>query len=166
MKKGLIFAIIFQICVLFSILIKANLPLFLGDEIKLNAKGVDPRDMFLGNYVRLMYDFNRFKSEIKYLRGEAVYQVLKEQNGIFIKDKISKTKPKNGIFLKGIITYSYKANFKDKLYSNGVEFGIENYYTTAKNARILEKKLMQYDAIVSIKTFHNQSRIIGIKINE
>lgn len=165
MKKGLIFAIIFQICVLFSILIKANLPLFLGNEIKLSAKGVDPRDMFLGNYVNLEYDFNLINTEKMYKKNQIIYLSLKEKNGLYEKDKINEIKPENGIFLQGKIISSKNTKNK-KIFSTRIKFGIEKYYTTAKNARVLEKKLLQYDAIVSAKIFSNQARIIDIKINE
>lgn len=165
MKKGLIFAIIFQICVLFSILIKANLPLFLGNEIKLSAKGVDPRDMFLGNYVNLEYDFNLINTDKMYKKNQIIYLSLKEKNGLYEKDKINEIKPENGIFLQGKIISSKNTKNK-KIFSTRIKFGIEKYYTTAKNARVLEKKLLQHDAIVSAKIFSNQARIIDIKINE
>lgn len=165
MKKGLFFAIIFQTLVLFSLLLFAYLPLYFGKEIRLNASGVDPRDIFLGNFVALRYEFNVIKSDEKYKQNEILYLSLKKENGIFKKDKISKNKPKNGIFLQGRVKSSFKRNINDKRYESFVEFGIEKYFTTQENAENLQKQLLEKNATITLKLLNTNARVVNLKVN-
>lgn len=165
MKKGLFFAIIFQTLVLFSLLLFAYLPLYFGKEIRLKASGVDPRDIFLGNFVALRYEFNVIKSDEKYKQNEILYLSLKKENGIFKKDKISKNKPKNGIFLQGRVKSSFKRNINDKRYESFVEFGIEKYFTTQENAENLQKQLLEKNATITLKLLNTNARVVNLKVN-
>lgn len=165
MKKGLFFAIIFQTLVLFSLLLFAYLPLYFGKEIRLKASGVDPRDIFLGNFVALRYEFNVIKSDEKYKQNEILYLSLKKENGIFKKDKISKNKPKNGIFLQGRVKSSFKRNINDKKYESFVEFGIEKYFTTQENAENLQKQLLEKNATITLKLLNTNARVVNLKVN-
>lgn len=164
MKKGLFFAIIFQISVLSSLLLFAYLPLYFGKEIKMKAQGVDPRDMFLGNYVALRYDINTIISETKYKENQIIYISLKKENDLYIKDKISLEKPKSGDFIKGRVAYSHMSE-KENIYKNHLKFGIEKYFTTKENARILEKKLIDKNATITLRILNANARIDGLLVD-
>lgn len=157
-------AIIFQILVLFSLLLFAYLPLYFGKEIKLEASGIDPRDVFLGNYISLRYDFNVIKSDDKYKENEILYLRLKEENGIYKKDEIQRKKPKNGVFIKGRVKSSRKIK-SEKVYRTFIEFGIEKYFSTKENAEKLQEQLLENNATITLKILNSNARIVKFEVN-
>ncbi len=162
MKKPLILAIILQILVLISMLFFAYAPVKFGEEIKVKATGYDPRDLLLGNYTSLRYeDLNAFKSKKAFRRNEQIYLSLEKKGSFYAGKSLSKEKPKNGIYLKGRVRYSSQKKDGYKVY---LKFGIERYYSTAKNSKNLEKKLRKKKAIVTLGVLNSLARIKDIKV--
>lgn len=54
--KFLVFAFVAQFALIALVFFNAYLPILFGDEVKLRARGYDPRDILSGNFVRLDYD--------------------------------------------------------------------------------------------------------------
>lgn len=162
MKKKLLFiAIIFQILILISLVLYAYIPFFYGKEIQVVARGYDPRDIFLGNYVSLRYDFNEISENKTFKMNEKVYVVLKEHNGIYSlkNNSITNKKPKNEVFLAGNVRNTYQ----NKIH---IYFGVEKYYTTKENAIKLQKELRKNKAIVTLSVLNGIARIKNIRINK
>ena len=154
----IITAIVFQVCVLAGMLIKANLPLWTGQEIRVKVIPSDPRSLFRGNYVRLKYDFSRIPSRYplhrkKLRKGEIVYISLRQDsNGLYELSRASLKRPSSGIFLRGRIRFhgsrtTLSGDTVNDLYS--VRFGIEAFFTPKNKALQMEESL-QKDGGVAI----------------
>ncbi len=162
MKKPLIFAFIFQILILISMLFFAYAPLKLGEMIKVQATGYDPRDLLLGNYSNLRYEHISSIFTKEYFKNkEQIYLSLQKQGSFYIGKTLSREKPNSGLFLKGRVDYSYQ---KDDGYKTHLIFGIEKYYSTAKNSKNLEKKLRKQKAIVTLGVLNGLVRIKSVEI--
>lgn len=138
---ALAIAIALQGVVLAGMLVKASMPLWTGEEIRVKTVPVDPRSMFRGNYARLNYDISQvpasaLQSDIKIRIGEVVYVSLKpDDEQLYTLASASLQKPPNGIFLRGRITNGYSPY--------RVKYGIEAFFAPKKKALRLEKDLQQ-----------------------
>ncbi|AQW86127.1 putative protein (GDYXXLXY domain) [Campylobacter pinnipediorum subsp. caledonicus] len=143
-NKFIVFAALLQPVLLLLMVFYAFVPLYFGKEIIMQVHGYDPMDPFRGNYVNLRYDFN----DINNIKKSKNYTILEEKNNIYYTKKITDKKPKSGIYIQGI-------------YNN---FGIQKYFTTEKNAIILQNKLSDpdYKAYAKIKIFKGNARIVEI----
>lgn len=164
MKKSLVFVIIFQALVLLSLLLYAYLPLYFGKEIQIRASGYDPRDPFLGSFTALTYDIGSLYTQKAYEKNHTIFLSLKKDKTIYVADTISKTKPSQGLFLKGRVRFSYKEKGETR-YKTFLKFGIERYFSTRKKAKILENKLRDINATVTIKVLFGIPRIQSIQID-
>lgn len=136
---GLGLAVIAQLCVLVGMVVKAAMPLWVGDEILVKTVPVDPRSLFRGNYARLNYEIGRLPesalSDYPTLRkGEVVYISLRQgEDGLFHYADASLNTPATGVFLRGRIT--------DSSPSYRVKYGIEAYFAPKEKALKLEHDL-------------------------
>lgn len=162
MKKSLIFAIFLQILVFFAFLFYALFPIILGEKITLKISGFDPRDILLGNYIYLKFDdLSDIPNTLNFKKDEEIYFSLKDEKGIFKPKNISKTKPKNGIFIKGKIERIY---FKNKKSFVNIRFGIEKFYKDKKTALKFQKTLNNNSALANIYIYKGIPRIQSLKI--
>ena len=58
LRLALLAALTLQVAILAGVFVNGFYPLWLGKEIRLETRPVDPRDLFRGNYARLGYDFS------------------------------------------------------------------------------------------------------------
>ncbi|MBU3068823.1 GDYXXLXY domain-containing protein [Aestuariicella sp. G3-2] len=139
--KGLGLAVILQLCLLVGMVVKAAMPLWTGQEIRVKTIPIDPRSMFRGNYARLNYEIGqlpgRALSEFPSLRkGEVVYISLQTgDDGLFHYADASLTKPEAGVFLRGRTTNSVPPY--------RVKYGIEAYFAPKEKALKLERELRE-----------------------
>ncbi|WP_444946522.1 GDYXXLXY domain-containing protein [Microbulbifer sp. VTAC004] len=150
MKRGVFFALVAAIAVQFLILaglyVKAQVPLWSGEPIRVKTIPVDPRSMFRGNYARLNYGFSEIKKSAlsagrQVRQGEVVYVSLKKSpSGLYEFSSASFDKPDEGIFLRGRISNTRPWGNDD---SYRVKFGIEAYFAPKKKALQLEKDLRE-----------------------
>ncbi len=160
MKKGILYAIAFQVAVLLSMLVFAYAPLYFGDKIVLKASGYDPRDLLLGNYTRLRYDgVSRVKSPVGYKSDEQIYLSLVKKGEFYVGDKLSLKKPKKGLYLKGRVDYSSSSNYDTRL-----RFGIEKYFLPKKKALKLERDLRKTKAKVTLGVLFGNARIESVEL--
>lgn len=150
-NKKFILAILFQITVIFIIIIFKVLTLNRGAEILLRVNPAEPRNPLRGDYIILKYDISDIPqsyftySPIKI--GDNVFMPLIKRDGYFVlNNKASKNKPKNGIFIKGWVKETETENktdcflTKDCLYSSynnsfvKIIYGIEEYYVPENKA--------------------------------
>ncbi|GAB3096709.1 GDYXXLXY domain-containing protein [Aestuariicella hydrocarbonica] len=136
---GLGLAVIVQVCVLVGMVVKAAMPLWVGDEIRVQTVPVDPRSLFRGNYARLNYEIGRLPESAltdypRLRKGEVVYISLRQgDDGLFHYADASLNTPAAGVFLRGRITDS------SPVYR--VKYGIEAYFAPKKKALKLEHDL-------------------------
>ncbi|WP_444921794.1 GDYXXLXY domain-containing protein [Microbulbifer sp. CnH-101-G] len=148
MKKGLTYALGVAIATQFFILVgmyvKAQMPLWTGELVRVKAIPVDPRSLFRGNYAQLNYDFSRVaKSALagdrRVREGEVVYVSLKKApSGLYEFSGASLDKPSEGVFLKGRVVG--RNAWRAKLFYR-VKYGIEAYFAPKAKALQLEREL-------------------------
>jgi uncharacterized membrane-anchored protein len=144
-KTGLIAAIAFQCLVLSGMVIKAALPLWTGQEIKVNTVPVDPRSLFRGNYARLRYEFNEvsgryFKDEGELRVGDVVYITLESnEENLYEFADAHLEKPKAPVFLRGRIASQRFGDKDDASYQ--IRYGIDAFFAPKEKALSLEKDL-------------------------
>jgi uncharacterized membrane-anchored protein len=139
---ALLVATLIQILVLGGMYVSASMPLWVGQEVWLETRPVDPRSLFRGNYARLSYDISTISStEINdpgVLRhGEVIYVSLKEEDAsIWTFASASLEMPSSGVFIRGRI--QYPTNQSETLQVN---YGIEAFFAPKDKAIALEKDL-------------------------
>jgi uncharacterized membrane-anchored protein len=119
-KRNRLVAFSIPIVILVGMTVSPLMTVLTGEEIKLETKPVDPRDLFRGDYVTLSYEaeevhVSKLDNGVKdyFLEENAssyrdeplvVYSVLKEnEEGIHEVQKVVTNKPKSGLYLKGEI---------------------------------------------------------------
>ena len=138
-RNLLLVVVIAQFFLLTGIYIKAALPLWMGDEIRVMTEPVDPRSLFRGNYARLNYDFSQIpKARVSQLGdisdNEVVYVSLEPNSqGIYSFSSVSLEPPEEGVFLRG--------RASGGLRGLGVNYGLEAFFVPKEKALQLEKDL-------------------------
>lgn len=137
-------AVAAQFFILTGMYIKAAIPLWTGEEIRIKTVPVDPRSLFRGNYARLEYKISRiqqthFEGQSHLRKGEVVYIGLeKGADGLYQFSHASLEKPEHGIFLRGRVSgYRYSKNISWVK----IKYGIEAFFAPKKKALALEKQL-------------------------
>ena len=169
--KFLFFAILFQIFITLFGLIYSNSVLKFGESVALSVELVDPRDLLRGNYVRLSYDLP--EPLCKETGNFSVYAII---NGDRISE-LSCTKPKNGIFIKGDARAWYSdilepgrtrtapPNIRKKYYFRAY-FGIEAFFTTPQNAKVIEKNIRDRgENFVNLRILNGKAVIESLQSN-
>ncbi len=153
------FACVLQFALIGAMFAWAYAPIAFGVEVKVIAKGYDPRDLLTGNFVRLDY---RVKSPQNFRLGDfqkGVFVCLKEvESDLFIFEEVLPKLPKNRLCIKT----------KPPLYYRDfiplVE--IEKYFAPPKEAQTIQDLLANPNnqAIVTLKIFQEKARIMDLKV--
>lgn len=163
LKMGLCLTVVFQFFILTGMYVKAAIPLWTGQEIKVKTIPVDPRSLFRGNYARLGYEFstvdsNFFSDEENLRTGEVVYVSLKQdEDGFYTLSSASLEKPAGEIFLTGRADrIRYRGQ---KLKSYTLNFGIEAFFAPKEKALALENDLRDGGVAVLMVDDDGRARI-------
>ena len=133
-------AIFLQFAVLTGMYIISAVPLWTGNEVRVETMPYDPRSLFRGNYARLRYKItqiekNKFPQNTFLRKGEQVYVSLKlDADGLYVFDSVSLSRPDEGVFIRGRIDRSHTNDYI-------VKYGIEAFFTAKDKAIALEKNL-------------------------
>lgn len=153
-KKVLLIILLWSVIVIGWVL-KSEYTLNLGREVILETVPVDPRDLFMGDYVILGFKIGQLRySERKNYDTDIPVYVYLNVNGdnIASRSRVTQTKPasdSNDLYIKG------------KAKRNIIEFGIENYYVKEKTGKNLEKELRNGGLVkVKIDKFGN-AKVVG-----
>ena len=155
MSKKILPIISLWFLITFCWVLKNEYTLNTGREVLLETVPVDPRDLFMGDYVILSFKISQpnFYLLKKYNKEKPVYVYLevKEKN-IARYSKMSQIEPElhdKGLYIKG------------KIKNNRIIYGIENYYVKEKTGKILEKELRN-GALVKVKIDkYGNAKVIG-----
>lgn len=141
--------------ILAGVFAKGLYPLLIGQEIILQTRPKDPRDLFRGQYVSLNYAFNSLQGDSSnihlqegkhYSFGDVVYLKMKKNDrGVHEFFDLYEDKPEEGIFLKGHIQsqhYTHKENSYSFL---SVKCGIEEFFTNPEKALEIENAEWQLE---------------------
>lgn len=145
---GLLLAIVLQGAVLIGEYVNAAYPLWVGKEITLETRPVDPRSLFRGNYAVLRYSINtipatalksKMESGKRLRNGEVVYVSLKQtEKGTYDYADASLVPPEQGLYIRGRLA---NRNVDAELNAYHIRYGIEAYFAPKDKAVALEKEL-------------------------
>lgn len=125
MKKkyiGLIVVVSVILLILISFILYNQWPLMTGDKIVLATQPVDPFDPFRGQYMTINYEISRLSNVEGFEVDNTIYVSLKEDDeGIWRKESVSKTKPQRGDFIRGKVINVYGNTVR-------IEYGIEQFF--------------------------------------
>ncbi len=132
MKKqiiGLISVVLLVLLIVLSFILYNEWPLLTGKKVVLATQPVDPFDLFRGQYMDINYEISAINNVEGFDVGDFIYVTLEEdEQEIWRLKKTSKTKPDEGIFIRGEITNSYSNSVR-------VEYGIEQFFFE-RNAKL------------------------------
>lgn len=153
-----------QFSVLGAMIANEMRPHLSGTTIRVTTVPVDPRDLFRGDYVILRYEFSSlgtipnsstFQNDSA---NRTVYVTMRQEGDIWKATGISRSRPKDGVFLRGI----------RKPYGYEIEYGIESYFVQEGTGKAIEDAMrvnrkgvvveltVASDGKASIKTVHVQ----------
>lgn len=139
--------------------INAYLPIYFGTEVKVIAKGYDPRDLLAGNFVWLDYGLRLEESELTEAALTGVFVCLKKADKEnFTFQEILAKPTKNPLCIQTKIS---------PYYSPRLSLGnIEKYFTTKEKAREIQNLLAKPNnqAIVTLKVFRGKARIVDLRV--
>lgn len=110
-----------------------------GQDVLLKTMPVDPRDLFRGDYVVLLYDISRIdpvsvvveKTDLK--SGDKVYVGLDIRGKYAVATNIYTSPPKDGLYIKGALRDVSANRFN-------VEYGIESYFVPEGAGKVIERQ--------------------------
>lgn len=176
--KFLVFAFVAQFALIALVFFNAYLPILFGDEVKLRARGYDPRDILSGNFVRLDYDIRVKEGEFNATQNRKNFFVLlvdEDKNGVFKFGDIVFDEPQNALYVKAKRTYV----------SDILVIGAEKYFAPKEKALEIERKLNAlrsaseipltgnveledeysgFGALVTLKIYKGKARIVNLEI--
>jgi uncharacterized membrane-anchored protein len=104
-----------------------------GTDVTLATAPVDPYDPFRGRYVTLRYEISTLPVSGQMDAGDTVYVPLYEQGDVWTGTRATTTRPEEGTFIRGRVTYAAEAGG-----TADIRYGIETYYADEDEARRLE----------------------------
>ncbi|MCG8438246.1 MAG: GDYXXLXY domain-containing protein, partial [Pseudomonadales bacterium] len=123
-------AILFQLVIMAGVWVNGFYPLWLGEEVRLKTRPVDPRDLFRGNYARLHYDFDTIEpgESADFRPGDVVDVPLVRNGDLWDPQPTQASRPESGVFLRGRVT--------SRPWRSGsrVTFGIEALFAPKEKA--------------------------------
>jgi len=160
-KKITLSIILIWLLIVSFAVIKNEYTLINGRDVYLKTIPIDPRDLFMGDYVILNYEIKQMPHQYRYrfYQNKPIWVELDiKKDNIAQIEKIHETKPTKGLFLKGNVDDCYMKNrrhYRD-LVCNSIKYEIENYFVKEGTGRKLEKDLQNGALVkVSIDKFGN-----------
>ncbi len=156
MNKKVFLAIgIFWLVIILAFISFKEFTLKTGEEVMLKTRVIDPRDLFRGDYIILNYeigslDANSLQTDSAYFnKSDKVFVSLIEQENYGIATAISKSQPKDGLFIKGTV--------KDVQGSQiTIDYGIESYFVPEGEGWEIQRQTGRgLESKVSIDKFGN-----------
>lgn len=149
--------VVLQAVVLGGLWVYSQYPRWVGQEVMLSVRPVDPRDPFRGSYLHLDYDIGSVPIPQTGVprAGRTVYVTLKKQGPVWIAADVQYAPPADGLYLRGrISTITFD--------SIRVRYGIEAYFTTAQQARVLGMALRQ-GGVATVKVApYGRAALLGV----
>ncbi len=170
-------AMLLPLSILLALPAMPRLVLLLGQEIRLNTVPADPRDPFLGDYVTLRFEAEELP--ISLLRDESLaadasdrekrelfmnhnewFVTLQEADGLWRPESLKRSRPKEGVYLKGHQTYNRSKT------SVGLSYGpaMKRFYLKEGTGRELEKAARQGRLEAIIKVWRGLPVLVSLDI--
>lgn len=158
MKKRVWLLILFQICLLLTIVGKYQYIAATGETITLKTAPIDPRDLFYGDYVILNYDIaeldiGKVPHDVSSAdEGRTVYVMLEKKENpwheaVGVYRNAPEQKP-GQVLLKGRLRYYGESDYRVM----NIDYGLDRYYVPENTGRDIEdrrEELNRVDIIVT-----------------
>lgn len=131
---ALLAALTLQVVILAGVFVNGFYPLWLGKEIRVETRPVDPRDLFRGNYARLGYDFSTLPAT-GFRPGDVIYLPLEQDGDLWRGLTPSHQPPAQGLYLRGRVSGLPWGG------TRRVTYGIEALFAPKEKALQLEREL-------------------------
>ncbi len=160
--QALALAVFAQAFILCAILVRAAMPLWVGQEIRVDTMPVDPRSLFRGNYAQLRYDFSTVPglqaTGENYLRqGEVIYVSLEPgPGGKHVFGSASLVEPEEGVYLRGRLQSGGGRWWSSDL---PINYGIEAFFAPKEEALALERELRDGGVAVLMVSASGRARL-------
>lgn len=190
--KFLAFAFVVQFALITLVFFNAYLPVLFGDEVKVRARGYDPRDILAGNFVRLDYGISVKEGELPDTQGREIkefFVMLVDENndGVFEFGAKSFDEPKEGLYVKAKrfrLWYEFQIGaekyFAPKEKALEIERKLRNLPSSASERNtseialsgevdvepLLENENGDFGALVTLKIYKGKARIVNLEIIE
>ena len=145
-RRALLVIVIVQLAVPLTLAGLAEADLAFGEEIKLQARPVDPLDVFRGNYVVLTYDISRLQVVHEVRAGQRLCADLyRTAPGVYGARYAYDFPQDNGKSICGRAREDARGGE-----SVGIEYGIETYFASAERAREIEDSIARSELYVVV----------------
>ncbi len=164
MKIGL--AVVLQVIIIAGMIIVKLITLADGGEILIHLLPVDPRDPLRGDYVTYRHDLSTvsgyyYRDEEQFREGETVYVPVVESAGFAFPGELRRTKPADGIFLKGrIMSVDIPAQGSHKTPTYRLEYGIEQYFIPEGKGQIFNTWAPDRQAFIKVAVDSDGSSVL------
>ncbi|ACO47122.1 GDYXXLXY domain-containing protein [Deinococcus deserti] len=99
--RRLSLAVAAQLALAFGLLVPGTVDRLNGQEITLETRLADPRDVLRGQYMTLEYPISRVAADPDVKAPGVAYVPLVERAGLWTGDRATSRRPTSGIFLRG-----------------------------------------------------------------
>lgn len=177
MKKGYSkYIILFVILavLLLALAIKPLLTVVFGQEIYLQTRIYDPRDIFRGDYIHLAYEISEISTdkvdeelkkilkENRYDENQKIYIALSLEEKYHQVEKVTLTPPKEGVYLKAEGAYIRRREDSTMV----VNYPWDKYYIPENTGKALEEKMRHNESYARIKVLNGYGVLMELIINE
>ncbi|MGC7870567.1 GDYXXLXY domain-containing protein [Desulfosporosinus sp. SYSU MS00001] len=162
-KRTFLLAAAIPLLILAAMTIRPEATVVLGKEILLQTKAVDPTDLFRGDYVSINLAISEIPESMApdallNLRKKTLYVSLKPAGKFYEVERVSETKPKEGIYLAGKIrndVYTPSGTFY-------VDYSLDKYFVEQGSGKDLQQRSYQAGLIGRVKVFGGYGVLVGL----
>ncbi len=165
MNKKRWISIIIPIVILLGMTVLPLITIVSGEEIILQTRPVDPRDIFRGDYVVLSYeieeiDMDKVEEDLadrimnsSFSQNNKLYVILKEENGVHIVDKVVEKEPTSATsYIEGEYIYFRNKNEKtDEDAKLMMSYKIDKYFVPENTGVKLEEAARKGELMAKVK---------------
>lgn len=154
-KKIFIFIAIFWLIIISGFVAMKEYTLRTGEDVLLETTPVDPRDLFIGDYVILRYRISTIDTGLiqtdkrEFKKGDRVYLSLDNDGKYTYAKALYTNPPEKELYIKGTVR-----NIRGTKLT--IEYGIESYFVPEGEGKVIERqRRSNIDVKVSIDKFGN-----------
>lgn len=173
-------AFLIPFLILIAMISRPLLTTYLGSELIIKTKPVDPRDLFRGDYVSLSYeindiDFTLLDSNLQsrldpndytsfdFLNQEKIYVILEAYENYYRVHSASIDKPNQKLYLIAKYQYPIWGNETPSKYNGiSVRYNLDKYFVPENTGQSLEEKSREGALFAKIKIYKGYSLLVDI----
>lgn len=173
-RKKILLGGIIPIIILLSMTVLPIITTLFGEEVLLETRPYDPRDLFRGDYVVLSYeidevDLDKFPDVLKEVyayekyRGKNLYAVLKKDGDYHEVDYMTYNKPQDGIYLTTKLNYFYPFQQPEtKMDTIHVDYNLDRFFVPENTGKDLEELSRKGELVAKIKVLNGYAILVEV----